>query len=866
MRHCSLIILLPVGHAEQFSSVKSKKQVKKETGSIATPASFQGAAAPALGSTGGVASAPRGGRGGIAGARGGRGGASECDRLRRRLLSKMTDSFTSIAAAARGARGGGRGGLRGASTGRGGAALPVDGKPVEAGTSNAKSAQGGATWADAVAATSSKSNGGAGASWGDDTEGLDLKTAAPTTTAETPSNAKAPVQSTEQTAAATSPTQEEPGKVASVLAKILPSSLVPKGSKMSWAQVARPAEPAKMEVSEPVLIGAYSSPHAAKTSTEPSAHEMQPSTNGGGVAAGSKPEEAVQAEPPAPITSSLAEEPTETSASLPPAPIVAPSAVEPTSASQAATSGKPGMGRSAQSQRAIQRAKQQEAVVMAGNTAQYDNLGVRFGSLNFLGGDDNDAQTEEPAANGAQAAPATNQSGYETSAGQQGYGATNTYADHFSQPKQTAAATAVPSHVQQQTQTTPTHQDAFAQASSSPYNGNKQESANAQQYGYQQGLSQHQQAHQAAVAQAQQAHQQLPQQSSTTTQVDHQYQQSGPEAGGYASSPAAQTSQGQQQQQHQQPNSQYADYYASLDSQRMASFYGSYDQQSALSSRGTEERSAAQQGPGAVASNDVHQQQQPPHHQSHPSAAHASTPQQQQYPANVMPYYYPQYYLPGQFQQQHYGQPGAGYGQYALYGQQPQHPSSKPAAAPAAHQSPYSQNGPADSSAYGNTSGQYGSPAAASLTAAGTGYDGGLGRQNASSNDYSKLYGNMATPTSTHSSSIPGLGGFLGQTPSGPNNGNSAQTKSSAQSNSLENAYRGYDNGKVSPAAQQGQQQSQAPQQAGSQQQRQQQQQPGATPQQQQQYYQQYNAYAAHQPGAASGNYASYPYNRQYWQ
>lgn len=800
------------------------------------------------------------------------------------IMGLILTAPLSFTAAARGARGGGRGALRGTSSARGGTALAVDGKSASdrsaaAGTSNAK----GATWADAVAATSSKPNGGTSGDWGDDTEGLDLKgasgAAAPTATAAdgAASSVRPPVQDQSSTAAAAAPTDtastEEPGMVASVMAKILPSALIPKGSKMSWAQVARPAEPAKPEISAPVLTGVYTSPAAAAAANAPtealSQKEQQPSGTGAVKSDEVAPSAAIANAP-------LSEQPSEVSAAVPSAlestAIPASNAVESTTAApaSAAIPSKPGMGRAAQSQRSIQRAQQQEAVVMAGKNAQYDNLGVRFGSLSFLGGDDNDLE-EVPAANGSTAAPALGHA----STGKQEYSApTNTYSDHFSTAA-TSAPSAAPLHVQQQTQTTPTHQDAFAQASSSPYNGNKQEAPNAQQYGYQQGISQHQQAHQAAVAQAQQAHQQLPQQSTTTTQqVEHQYQQSGADAtsAGYGANPAVQTSQGQ----HQLPNSQYADYYANLDSQRLASFYGSYDQQSALSSRGNEERSASQQqGPGSV---------EQPAHQSHPSAAHASTPQQQQQFPGVMPYYYPQYYLPNQFQQQHYGQPGAGYGQYALYGQQPQHPSSKPAAVPNTHQSPYSQNGPAELSGsggapYGNTaSGQYGqSPAAAaSLTAAGTGYgDGGLGRQgtNASTNDYSKLYGNMATPTSTHSSSIPGLGGFLGQTASGPTNGsgNAPQNKSSAPSNALENAYRGYDNGKMSPAIQ-GQQQTQqqhAPQQGSGQQpqQQQQRQQTGATPQQQQQqYYQQYNAYAAHQPGAATGNYGNYPYTRQYWQ
>ena len=723
--------------------------------------------------------------------------------------------------------------------------------------------------------------------------------------------------------------------MSSALAKILPSKLIPKGSKMSWAQVARPVEPAKPAASLPQRATPTGAPAPPTNAPTGPAAGRGPKLDKGGATAAPKSGPPLQEEagyvaptPDTSVAAALAEEAPVQSA------VAAEAVRSPANATHAATlppgldtsatpapeassgtapagpTAKPSMGRTAPSQRAVQRARQEAAVVMAGNNSQYDNLGVRFGSLNFLGGEDNDTQNEEPVATPAttsMAAPLASEAMPAHSAAkseaEESYG--NRYAQHAS-----SGAAATPTHVQQQTQTTPSHQDAFAQASTSPYSGEKQEAFNAHQYGYQQGLSQHQQAHQAAVAQTQQSHQQLHHQpaASQPEQASHQAYQTGAGAavsGGFG---------GQTNQQQQQLSSQYGDYYGGLDSQRLSSFYGNYEQQSGPNVRANEDRSAGQaatqqqQATGPSAS----EAQQHQHHPSSGAAAQQATPQQQQHQQqqqfpNVMPYYYPHYYLPNQFQ--HYGQPGAGYGQYALYGQQPQHPS-KPAT-PASLQSPYSQNGPADlvggSGAYGNSStgaGQYGqSPAAGAssgLSGAASGYgDNTFARQavpnlsntNASVNDYSKLYGNTTTPGSTHSSSIPGLGGFLGQTPSGPSNGNAGtpQVKNgSSPSSALESAYRQYDNGKTNAGQAQGQGQAQ-PQQTQQQQANQQQpgqQQQGAqqvqpqhpqqqrqhqtpnatTPQQQQQqqYYQQYNAYAGQQPSAATGSYGNYPY-RQYW-
>ncbi|UZJ54178.1 hypothetical protein CBS101457_003498 [Exobasidium rhododendri] len=929
------------GHAEQFSSVKSKKQVKKETGSTVTPSTFQGASAPPA--IVGASSIARGGRGGNAGARGGRGGAT-----------------------IRGARGSGRGGLRGGHVSRGGAAAAAatsvtDGKHVSdashTGTSNLTPA--GTTWADAVAATSSKSNGAVGGDWGDDTEGLDFKTGTAPTSKATTGNKKAetdaiedaPAASTEEEAAAatSAPPHDEPGLVVSALAKIIPSKLVPKGSKLSWAQIARPVEPAKAVAPEPQI----SAPAAAATTTTttaaaaaPAAAPAAPSSllsssaaadgqNGGlekvhepAIVETVLPTEEVR--PPAPTEAVV--ERGESSSTLPPGlsstvPVSEATTLEPAQASSGAapssTPNKPLLGRAGQSQRG----KQDLPVVMAGNASQYDNLGVRFGSLNFLGAEDSEeaeesAPVHQEQSNLSNAAPVLKENGQSevsTIAPEQ---AAAKYTDRFGQGTQ-ASSTPSGQALQQEAQTTPSQQDTYA--SSSPYNGSKP----VESYGYQQSMNSHQQVHQSAVAQAQAQHQ--AQHQSVGGQMESSHQQQYPTGlatvgtGAFGGALGSQGSQGQQQQQQQQQhNSQYADYYGGLDAQRLSSFYGNYDQQSAaVNARGSDDRGASQpsqQQPAGTAATDAQQQQQQQqqqqiHHQSQLSAAQQANPQQQQQYANVMPYYYPHYYLPNQFQ--HYGQPGAGYGQYALYGQQqqqpqqqqqqPQQPSQHPSKpiTPASLHSPYLQNGPAElsgSAPYGSSSGvgsgQYGqSPATGASSLAGGGYgDGGYGRQGAShlsnanvnANDYSKLYGNSATPQSSHSSSLPGLSGFLGQTPAGgAANGSNSQVKNGS-SNALENAYRQYDSGKVSSGngatgVQPGQSSQNAHQQAGqgqqiqqqhsgqqAQQQRQQQQvNPNATPQQQQQqqYYQQYNAYAGQQqqqPSAGTGSYGNYPY-RQYW-
>lgn len=837
------------GHAEQFNSVKSKKQVKKENLSTATPASFHGTTGSANGTATNIPSS-RGGRGGANAARGGRGG---------------------------GAIRGGRGGSRGGATRVGPSGIPSTeeariGETSAEPSSSTNTTKAAPTFADTVAAT--KQNGASSGAWGDDTEGLDLQADKPTTAA-----AKDQQTSTEAAAASataadqTSEETKSSNPISNAIQKVT-AKLVPKGSKLSWAQVARPSEPVKEQAQPPK--DAPTAPAAqrakdAKTLPTESAN-----------AAPKAPEKSEISHPiaAAPIIAAQDEPILESAPSTEALNAPAPTAVEadpvsssvPSAADAAPASSRPAAGRAPQSQRALQRAKQDAPVVMPGGNAQFDSLGKRFGGLSFLGGDEADAeaQTQTQAV-----APGT---------------------------EQAAVSAAVPSTTATSSAAAPTHQDAFAQATS-PQQFNEKETLNAHQYGYQQGLQQHQQAHQAAVAQAQNQNQsvanlsqqqnvQVPQQQDSQL---NQYQQNSTGYGIQGQQQSQQQAQTQTPQAGQQGAQQaYGDYssmYGGLDAQRLAGYYGNYDSNAA--SRGNDERSnlsnnqqlgqQQHQQPAAASQTDSTSaggapQVAPPQQQQQQQA-------QQQFP-NMMPYYYPHYYLPNQFQ--HFGQPAAGYGQYALYGGQPQHPT-KPTT-PASLQSPYAQNLPhndvSSSNPYGNTGnvGQYNqSPANTTALASSTYGDYGRGApNNVATTDYTKLYGsNNASSTNVNNnagSSIPGLSGFLGQQPS---NGAGSQNKAQANtntssSNNLDNAYRQYDSNKLagpSPGRQSvglggnqtGQVQSGLQNQQSQAQPHQQQSQSQQPQQQQQHYYQQYNAYAGHQqPNNASANYASYPY-RQYW-
>lgn len=705
------------------------------------------------------------------------------------------------------------------------------------------------TWADAVAAT--KPNGGATSSWDDDADALDT-TAQPTLNDAPNFVADAPEADNSE--------NKEQSKITSALQKVLPAKLAPKGSKMSWAQIARPAEPPKQTTP--------SSTETNDAKVAPGKESKQaPALSQSASPPQAKEAETKQPESTAPQAISTDEashagaEDVQPSAGNMAAVESTPSIAQDTEQSAVATA-RPGVGRSSQSQRQLQRSRQEAPVVMRGGNAQLDNLGMRFGSLNFQGGDQADnapaAETEIAPAADANAAPVD--------------------------PSQDASRFAPPEALQ----AAPARQDAFAQASTQAYPG--KEGFAAQPAGFQQGLQQHQQAHQAAVAQAQASHHQQ--------HADHgnQYHLS-PGYGTQSQQPQAQSQPQSQPQTQPQQTSQYGDYaamYGGLDGQRLSSYYGGYDQHTGLASRAGEEKAqvpqqsqnpAIQQQPSAPVSTDTTstqsqlplgtagagQQAAPQHHQQQQQ-------QQQQFP-NVMPYYYPHYYLPNQFQ--HYGQPTAGYGQYALYGGQPQHPS-KPTT-PGNLQSPYGQSAPhgseVSSTPYGSTvsgHGTYGqSPASSALGSSAYsdyGRAGNVPNLGSANNDYSKLYGNSAS-SNANASSIPGLGGFLGQPSVGQSNGNAAGSQTKTQANTgLDSAYRQYEASKLTGTQGSAQQQRQSSVVGGNTAGAGNTSQQGMTPQQspaqaqpqtqpQQYYQQQYNAYAGQ---GATGSYGNYPY-RQYW-
>jgi hypothetical protein len=298
--------------------------------------------------------------------------------------------------------------LRGGFTSRGGAATAAapltEGKQgVDATTAGSSStAPAGSTWADAVAATSSKANGAAGGGdWGDDTEGLDLKTsAAPTSNANVGDNPSGATDSSEKKSTSTEAAQSqgEPGKVATMLAQIIPSALIPKGSKLSWAQIARPVEPAKPVKPEPQASSVAPAPPIVAPAAPVAERTLAVEKTEVPVTDVAEPNEKESVSVPTEATSTSVLASSET-APLPPALTGSASTTitDPPPATTTAAASKPVLGRAGQSQHAIQRAKQDVPVVMAGNASQYDNLGVKFGSLNFLGGDDNDAETEEVA-------------------------------------------------------------------------------------------------------------------------------------------------------------------------------------------------------------------------------------------------------------------------------------------------------------------------------------------------------------------------------------------------------------------------------------------------------------------------------------
>lgn len=117
----------------------------------------------------------------------------------------------------------------------------------------------------------------------------------------------------------------------------------------------------------------------------------------------------------------------------------------------------------------------------------------------------------------------------------------------------------------------------------------------------------------------------------------------------------------------------YSSLYALDSHQRTAPAYPYTASTGASGLRAADERSAGAVASGPLTPGVGAGPTQPPAAQAAPEP---QAGMQQPFP-NVMPYYYP-YYMPNQFQ--HFS-PAAGFGQYPLYGGQPQPPPSKPDAA-----------------------------------------------------------------------------------------------------------------------------------------------------------------------------------------
>lgn len=220
-----------------------------------------------------------------------------------------------------------------------------------------------------------------------------------------------------------------------------------------------------------------------------------------------------------------------------------------------------------------------------------------------------------------------------------------------------------------------------------------------------------------------------------------------------------------------------------------------------------------------------------------PAAPEPPSMQQQPFP-NMMPYYYP-YYMPNQFQ--HFSPAAAGFGQYPLYGQQPQQPS-KPDVPPANLSSPYVAHDMAAAAA------PYGTHTPPQPTAA---YDQGFAqRMPALGTDFrlqgdANATGAASSTASTATTTLPGLS-FLGNAPAPPS-APASQHRAGANA-SIPLDYRGpFDASKSPPTRAQP---APAPQPA-----------PQGTqaPQPHPAYYQQY-------AGFGQASYGGYPYTRQqYW-
>ncbi|WFC97874.1 RNAPII degradation factor [Malassezia yamatoensis] len=306
---------------------------------------------------------------------------------------------------------------------------------------------------------------------------------------------------------------------------------------------------------------------------------------------------------------------------------------------------------------------------------------------------------------------------------------------------------------------------------------------------------------------------------------------------------------------------------ASLDAQRNALYYGHQHGGSTVSSLRGDERASSnaagaptQSGPAGQASNEglAHPQNPGSLPQQQPTTPAAGPGMQQQPFPNVMPYYYP-YYMPNQFQ--HYASPAGGFGQYQMYGGQPQQHPSKSDGNPTGPNlsSPYPHHGPTEGIYGTQTPPAHFQPHSGSSAS----YDAqGFGQRVPTSlgqgaNEGFHLQGN----TESDSGSLPGLSNFLssGQSQQSgmPPQGRGNAPNAASQSSPLD--YRSFDAGK-SPAGG-------ANRTASSQPMQQHQHQPQPPAQQHPSYYHQYMGNYGHQNNAAAYN--GYSYGRQqqppYW-
>lgn len=151
-----------------------------------------------------------------------------------------------------------------------------------------------------------------------------------------------------------------------------------------------------------------------------------------------------------------------------------------------------------------------------------------------------------------------------------------------------------------------------------------------------------------------------------------------------------------------------------------------------------------------------------PQHQTQTQQQSQQQPQAQQPFPNVMPYYYP-YYMPNQFQ--HFS-PAAGFGQYPLYGAQPQPPSKLDVPAPSL--AAYTQHDPMGTPYSTHTPPQpyQAAPSVSMPTYESQGFSQRLGGSgSASANADFKLQGGSATSDANHS--LPGLSFLGGGVPQG---------------------------------------------------------------------------------------------------